>query len=98
MHVCVRTPHPNCPSQRLLGCALVPLGTRSAEMSRVWSRGLDLMRRKTVVFSNEPRYRRIGETHVIDSYCFRDICKLYAVRCGETSFQRRDITQNIRIR
>ena len=46
------------------------------------------MRHKTVVFSNEPRYRRIGETHVIDSYCFRDICKMHAARCGETSLQR----------
>lgn len=25
MHACVRTPHPNCPSQRLLGCASVSL-------------------------------------------------------------------------
>jgi len=56
------------------------------------------MRRKTVVFSNEPRYRRIGETYVIDSYCFRDICKVYAVRCGETSLQRCGITQNRHVR
>jgi hypothetical protein len=60
MHASVRTPHPSCPSQRLLGCVLVPLSIERS-MRVLLHTGLSMRNYKItrIVFSRQPHHPRV---------------------------------------